>query len=130
MTVVEAVLAILRSHFPDLEVDERGGERRPREPRPGRSRHRRGEERRGEQRRPAPDPRLARCYAELGVPYGADLWQVREAWRRLMRQHHPDLHGDDAERQRLGTEQVKRFNQAFEEIGRRLREGTGGMTHA
>lgn len=76
------------------------------------------------------DPVLARCYAELGVPYGADFPEVRRAWRRLMRTHHPDVQGDDAERQRIGTEHVKRFNRAFEEIGRRLREGQGGRIHA
>jgi DnaJ-domain-containing protein 1 len=61
-------------------------------------------------------PSLASCYAALGVARGADLRTVRRAWLRLVRRHHPDLCGGDAERQRLGTERVKQLNRAYEEI--------------
>ena len=137
-TPLEILLDMLRAYFPGFDFG--GQASRPEKP-GNRQRMEAGQERHGgERRRHAPerpptvsrepDPVLARCYAELGVPYGADFRQVRRAWRRLMRQHHPDLQGEDAERQRIGTEQVKRFNNAFEEIGRHLREGQGGMTHA
>lgn len=119
-TPLEILLDMLRAYFPDFDFG--GQASRPEEP-GNRQRMEAGREQ-------EPDPVLARCYAELGVPYGADFQQVRRAWRRLMRQHHPDLQGEDAERRRIGTEHVKRFNNAFEEIGRQLREGQGGRIHA
>ncbi|HEY3568903.1 MAG TPA: J domain-containing protein [Thermoanaerobaculia bacterium] len=122
MSLVESVLEMLRARFPGFEIDP-GNAGEPR------SRPRREERTgRGEPRpeRPAAlelDPVLARSYAEIGVPYGADLRQARRAWRRLVRLHHPDLHGTDPERQRAGAEQVKRLNSAFEELKRRLHGG-------
>jgi len=126
-TTVEVLLDMLRAYLPGVDFGDIGDVPTPR--------RRGGPARRAARQRPAerpqrpaipePDPVIARCYADLGVPYGADFEQVRRAWRRLMRQHHPDLQGEDAERQRLGTEQAKRFNNAFAEIVRWLR-GTGG----
>jgi hypothetical protein len=137
-TPVEVLLDMLRAYFPGVDfgnIDDIGDGPTPRR-RSGparRAARQRPVEQPETRRRPAnpePDPVIARCYAELGVPYGADFQQVRRAWRRLMRQHHPDLQGEDAERQRIGTEQAKRFNNAFAEIVRWLRGGQGGTTHA
>ena len=134
MPLVARVLEMLLAAFPHLELDLR---MQGYEVRPGDGRRRAETEPRPEpepepekksKAGPEIDPVLARCYDELGVPYGADLRQVRRVWRRLMRTHHPDLHGGDAERQRIGTEKVKRFNRAFEEIAKRLRGGKGGRT--
>lgn len=71
-------------------------------------------------RRDAVDPELARYYSNLEVPYGADLATVRDAWRRLVRRYHPDLHGADPERQRVATELVQGLNHAFEQLRLRL----------
>jgi hypothetical protein len=48
-------------------------------------------------------------YATLGVPRGAGERQVQQAYRRLARRYHPDLH-PDAE----STERMQRVNQAWE----------------
>jgi curved DNA-binding protein CbpA len=48
-------------------------------------------------------------YATLGVPRGASQRQVQQAYRRLARRYHPDLH-PDAET----TERMQRVNQAWE----------------
>ena len=66
---------------------------------------------------------LASCYAELGVTRGASLRQVRRAWLRLVRRHHPDLCGQDRERQQAGTELLKRVNHAYETIRKHAQEG-------
>jgi DnaJ-domain-containing protein 1 len=123
MPLVARVVEMLLAAFPalelDLEFEIRGSAPRP-EPEPKRT----------PAANPETDPVLARCYAELGVPYGTELRQVRRAWRGLMRVHHPDVQGGDAERERAGTEKVKKLNRAFEEIGRRLRGGKGGRSNA
>jgi curved DNA-binding protein CbpA len=49
--------------------------------------------------------------ATLGVPRGASARQVRQAYRRLARRYHPDLH-PDAE----ATERMQRINQAWESL--------------
>jgi curved DNA-binding protein CbpA len=48
-------------------------------------------------------------YATLGVPRGASAQQVQQAYRRLARRYHPDLH-PDAET----TERMQLVNQAWE----------------
>ncbi len=78
--------------------------------------------------RSAPPPRptrpltaeMARLYAVLEVPVGADLQTIKSSFRRLMRAHHPDLHITDPERNRLATEQVQRLTQAYSELVRLL----------
>ncbi len=37
----------------------------------------------------------ADCYTLLGLVYGADLNQIKTAYRRLVRQYHPDLNPDN-----------------------------------
>ena len=122
-TPVEVLLDMLRAYLPGIDFGDIGDKGKPR--RRARPRPVERPEIRPRPAVPERDPVIARCYADLGVPYGADFQQVRRAWRRLMRQHHPDLKGEDAERQRLGTEQAKRFNNAFAEIVRWLRGGQG-----
>lgn len=66
------------------------------------------------------DPELARYYANLEVPYGADLATVRQAWKKLLRKYHPDLHARDPEKRRLATELTKGLNHAYAELEKRL----------
>jgi DnaJ-domain-containing protein 1 len=111
MTLVETVLEMLRAYFPGFEPDGQ------------RARRLRSEPVTEFRDQPKTDPALARCYAELGIPYGADFTQVRRAWRRLMREHHPDVQGEDPDRQRASTELAQRLNDAFGEIRRRRLSG-------
>ncbi len=55
--------------------------------------------------RPVSDP-----YRVLGVPRGASEEQIRNAFRRLARENHPDLHPDDPGAQ----ERFKEVNAAFQ----------------
>ena len=66
------------------------------------------------------DRRLAEAYANLELPYGADLEQVKEAWKRLMRKYHPDLHSQDVEKQKIATEIVQGLNLAYERLKKHL----------
>jgi hypothetical protein len=60
------------------------------------------------------DPVLARYYANLELPYGADLEQVSKAWKRLMSTYHPDLHSTDPEKRRIANELCQGLNRAYE----------------
>lgn len=65
-------------------------------------------------------PPLARLYAQLECPPGADLPTVRKHYRRLMRKYHPDFHTSSAEKQRIATDLTQRLTAAYNEIRRAL----------
>jgi DnaJ-domain-containing protein 1 len=66
---------------------------------------------------PAPkDPRLARYYGQLELPYGADLAQVKRAYRRLVSRYHPDRHSHDLEKQRIATEVTQALSHAYHQL--------------
>ncbi len=66
------------------------------------------------------DPTLARYYANLELPYGADIEAVREARRRLLKRYHPDLHSADPTRKRTATAVAQGLNRAHDELLSRL----------
>lgn len=68
----------------------------------------------------AVDPRLARYYAQLEVPFGADLETVKRGYRRLMRKYHPDRHTKDPEKQRIATQLSQALGEAYRELERAL----------
>lgn len=54
----------------------------------------------------------------LGVPADASATQIKVAWRRLARRHHPDLTGDDPEASRIATRQMAEINEAYASMTR------------
>lgn len=62
------------------------------------------------------DPRLAGYYANLELPYGAPLTEVRSAWRRLMKQYHPDLHSRDPAKRQVADELTARLTEAYRQL--------------
>lgn len=65
--------------------------------------------------RPA-DKSLRRDFANLEVPFGADMEEVRKSYKRLMLKYHPDRHAGDPEKQRIALEIAKKINESFERI--------------
>jgi curved DNA-binding protein CbpA len=57
----------------------------------------------------------------LGVEPGASPSQVKAAWRKLARAHHPDLIGDDPEASRRATRRMAEINDAYAAL---TRDGT------
>jgi hypothetical protein len=62
----------------------------------------------------------------LGVARGADPSQIKAAWRRLARAHHPDLTGDDPAASRVATRQMAEINDAYAALTRGAATGTAG----
>jgi DnaJ-domain-containing protein 1 len=64
-----------------------------------------------------PDARtLAQYYAQLEVPVGASLAEVKSSFRRLMRRYHPDRFADNPEKAKLATELTQKLTQAYREL--------------
>lgn len=54
----------------------------------------------------------------LGVSNGASPQTVKAAWRRLARENHPDLTGDDPAASRVATRRMAEINDAYEALRR------------
>jgi DnaJ-domain-containing protein 1 len=77
----------------------------------------------GEKSRTAPPPRpdasrerLRGDYANLKVRFGAPLEEVKTAYKKLLRQYHPDKHASDPQKFKLATEITSKINQSFQRI--------------
>jgi DnaJ-domain-containing protein 1 len=68
------------------------------------------------------DPKIAKYYKLLDLPYGADFDQVKAAYRKLMRRYHPDRHVQAPEKQKAATELSMQVTQAYNEIEAYLRK--------
>jgi curved DNA-binding protein CbpA len=55
-------------------------------------------------------------YANLELPFGASLEEVKHAYRRLMRQYHPDKHQEDPARRQLATQLSQKLSVAYNEL--------------
>jgi hypothetical protein len=55
-------------------------------------------------------------FAELGVPFGADAKECKGAYKRLLKQHHPDRHAKNPEHIQRATEKSARINAALDRI--------------
>lgn len=63
-----------------------------------------------------PSVRLAGDYKTLGLSFGAPMAEVKAAYKRLLKQHHPDRHGASPEAQKKATEFSARLNEAYARI--------------
>jgi hypothetical protein len=54
----------------------------------------------------------------LGIEPGATPPQIKAAWRKLARRHHPDLIGDDPAASRVATRRMAEINEAYAALTR------------
>jgi DnaJ-domain-containing protein 1 len=66
--------------------------------------------------RRAPDESLRTDYANLEVPFGADMEEVKRSYKSLVLRYHPDRFAADPEKQKVALEITKKINQSFERI--------------
>jgi len=62
------------------------------------------------------DESLRPDYANLEVPFGADMSQVMASYKSLILKYHPDKHAGDPEEQKIALDITKRINQSYERI--------------
>lgn len=55
-------------------------------------------------------------FAILGLPHDAAVEAIKAAWRRLARQHHPDLTSGDPDVERRATRRMAEINAAYQEL--------------
>lgn len=65
---------------------------------------------------------LRQYYANLELPFGAELDEVKSAFRRLMRQYHPDKHQEDPARRQLATQLSQKLTVAYNELTKELKD--------
>jgi DnaJ-domain-containing protein 1 len=70
----------------------------------------------------AVDESLRADYANLEVPFGADMAKVMASYKSLILKYHPDKHAGDPEKQKIALDITKRINQSYE----RIRSRRGG----
>ncbi len=58
------------------------------------------------------------AHVVLGIAFDATPHQIKAAWRKLARSHHPDLIGDDPEASRVATRQMAEINEAYADMTR------------
>jgi hypothetical protein len=63
-----------------------------------------------------PPEELRPDYAELGVPFGAPAAECREAYKKLLKIHHPDRHANHQGNLKKATEKMTRINAAWDRI--------------
>jgi DnaJ-class molecular chaperone len=75
---------------------------------------------------PPPDSELARSYANLEIPYGSDLQVAQKAWRRLLKQYHPDLHATDPQKRQVADTLTAELTAAFRYIEKSIKDKEKG----
>lgn len=63
-----------------------------------------------------PTEQLRRDYRNLEVPYGASMERVRQSYKRLLSQYHPDKHASNPTKHRTATEITKKLNESYKRI--------------
>ena len=69
----------------------------------------------------AGDDAIRKAYAALEIPAGSDFATVRQAYRKLMRKYHPDLHAGRPDKQRAATDVAQRLTEAYKTLDKHLR---------
>jgi DnaJ-domain-containing protein 1 len=59
------------------------------------------------------EAQLAEHYRTLDLPMGADLAQVKTAYRKMMRKYHPDMHAGSPQKQKAATELSMKVTGAY-----------------
>jgi len=70
----------------------------------------------GEQKKKPVPEALRADFAELGVAFGASADECKEAYKKLLKIHHPDRHANHAGNFKKATDKSARINAAYDRI--------------
>jgi DnaJ-domain-containing protein 1 len=59
------------------------------------------------------EAQLLEWYRVLDLPLGADMAQIKTAYRQMMRKYHPDMHAGNPQKQKAATELSMRVTTAY-----------------
>jgi hypothetical protein len=62
------------------------------------------------------EAQVAEWYKTLDLQPGADLGEIKSAYRKLMRKYHPDMHAGNPQKQKAATELSMRVTTAYNEL--------------
>ena len=65
--------------------------------------------------KPVPDD-VRRAFAELGLECSATLEECKEAYKKLLKEHHPDRHAKHKTNMEKATDKTARLNEAYERL--------------
>lgn len=63
---------------------------------------------------------MATYYANLEIAPGASREQIKAAWKRLMKQYHPDMHSEDPKKRETANELTRRLTEAYRILDKEL----------
>jgi DnaJ-domain-containing protein 1 len=69
------------------------------------------------------DPELEKAYALLGLPYGTEMNTVKQTWRNMLKESHPDLHMQNPEAHTRATQRSQSLTAAYHQISKAFEEG-------
>ena len=61
-------------------------------------------------------PEIKLDYKELGLAPGANEEECKEAYKKLLKIHHPDRHGSNPELMKTSTEKTAKINAAYDRL--------------
>ena len=67
------------------------------------------------QAKPVPEE-IRKAFVELGLEPDASLEECKEAYKKLLKAHHPDRHAQDQENMDKATGKTARLNAAYERL--------------
>ena len=63
---------------------------------------------------PCEDPIIAKYYANLELPYGASVSDIKKNYRILMQKYHPDRFSNDLSKKEVAERITKGLNEAYD----------------
>ena len=66
--------------------------------------------------------KLAQYYANLELPNGASLEEVKSSWKRLLKKYHPDRHNNNENDRKTATILTQKLNEAYFALEKELKK--------
>ncbi len=73
-----------------------------------------------------PSESLRRDYANLEVPFGAPYSEVKKAYKRLLKKHHPDRYASDPKKLKNATLICQKLGESYTRIKKEIKKKPSG----